>query len=1023
MVIFLIAIFFSLSVYGQTNLPISGRVIDSKSSEPLIGVSVVVKNTGIGTITDYDGAFKIDASLDSILIVSYMGYNTQEIEVANGRPLNILLEENTELLDELIVIGYGVQKKSDLTGAVGRFSAKDVDQQPVISIDQALQGKVAGVQITQSSGSPGAGMNFVIRGGNSLSSNQPLIVLDGYPIDMGSGNLSLGANVEVAPQPGTNPLANLNPNDIESIEILKDASSTAIYGSRGANGVVIITTKRGKNTRDEISFNYRTDFNEIRKTIPVLNTQDFINFANEAALNDGLDSVYKSSAIADLTKINNNWQDQIYKTGVSNNYQLSLSGGEDRGKYYLAGFYNQMNGIMMNSGFNNGGIRFNYDRKFSNALNVKFNVNASKSKSSLGLNSSSTGLLSANAVSSALFFKPLNRGYDELGETDQSISDNPITVVNLQKDIRENNLLNSNITADLKLTKSLTFRTNVGAYSTASSRMSYSPRGTYVGNQFGGYAFRGETKRFNYLSEFTFNYQKKLNAHFIDAVAGYTWQKWDRRGLGTSTTGFPNDNLTYESLQSGTSPGTTTTSHQEWALASYIGRVNYTYSNKYLLTLTGRSDGSTRLAQGNKWSFFPSAALAWKVSEESFFNIEAINNLKLRASIGVSGNQNIAVGATQATLGSDAYVINGTVSKGYRQNNIANPILGWENTTQYNIGADFGFLKNRIQLTVEAYNKRTEDLLINLPIPASTGFTTFVSNAGSVENKGLELDLSAVILKSELKWTFSGNISFNRNKMLDLGPLGDEGSIFGSNFLSAGSLLNQPIHIAKVGQQVGSFYGYRINGIYQNAQEVAAGPEATTAKPGDFKFVDINGDGAITSDDREIIGNPNPNYIFGITNSFSYKQFNFSFFFQGSIGNDIINLNRYKLDALSGSTYNVSQEAYNGRWTGEGTSNYYPRAKSGGGYFSTRFSDFIIEDGSYVRLKNVNINYTLPIKNVKWIKKASLFVTATNLLTFTDYTGYDPEVNANFENAMTPGVDNGTYPQTKTYSIGLNIKF
>ena len=373
MVIFLIAIFFSLSVYGQTNLPISGRVIDSKSSEPLIGVSVVVKNTGIGTITDYDGAFKIDASLDSILIVSYMGYNTQEIEVANGRPLNILLEENTELLDELIVIGYGVQKKSDLTGAVGRFSAKDVDQQPVISIDQALQGKVAGVQITQSSGSPGAGMNFVIRGGNSLSSNQPLIVLDGYPIDMGSGNLSLGANVEVAPQPGTNPLANLNPNDIESIEILKDASSTAIYGSRGANGVVIITTKRGKNTRDEISFNYRTDFNEIRKTIPVLNTQDFINFANEAALNDGLDSVYKSSAIADLTKINNNWQDQIYKTGVSNNYQLSLSGGEDRGKYYLAGFYNQMNGIMMNSGFNNGGIRFNYDRKFSNALNVKFN--------------------------------------------------------------------------------------------------------------------------------------------------------------------------------------------------------------------------------------------------------------------------------------------------------------------------------------------------------------------------------------------------------------------------------------------------------------------------------------------------------------------------------------------------------------------------------------------------------------------------------------------------------------------------
>lgn len=1010
------------SKYQNSSEEISGKILDDNHS-PLPGVIVKVKGKPTTTQTNTTGSFKIKAQVGDILIFSYMGFENIELLVAKQNIGDIKLKPILNDLQEIVVVGYGTVKKSDLTGSVSRFTAKDLEQLPVTSIDQALQGKISGVQITQSSGSPGAGLSFVVRGGNSLGSNQPLIVLDGYPIDLGGGNLSLGANSETSPQPGTNPLANLNPNDIESVEVLKDASSTAIYGSRGANGVVIITTKRGKNTKDELAFNFRSDISNILKTIPVLSTKDFVEFANEGAKNDGLDSVYKASEIEGLLEINNNWQDQIYKTGLAENYQLSMSGGEDKGKYYLAGFYNKMDGIMRNSGFNNGGIRFNYDRKLSKKLTVKLNVNSSKSISNLGLNSSPTGLVSANAVASALFFRPFIRGYNDLGETDQTVTDNPITVVNLQKDVRESNLVSGNFVADLKLINDLVLRTNFGAYSTSGSRMAYSPRGTYIGNQFNGYSYRGETNRFNYVSEFTLNYKKIIGKNSLDAVAGYTWQKWDQRGLGTSTTGFANDNLTYESLQSGNSPGVTSTSHQSWALASYLGRVNYTIDNKYLFTFTGRTDGSTRLSEGNKWTFFPSVAFGWKVNEESFFNLESINTLKLRASYGVSGNQNIAVGATQATLGTDAYVINGAISKGYIQNNMANPVLGWETTQQYNLGGDFGFLNDRILFTVEFYKKKTRDLLISLPIPASTGFTRFVSNAGSVQNKGLEMDLTANILNQKLKWTTSGNVSFNRNRMLSLGPLGDEGSIYGPNYLTAGSLLGQPIHVARVNKPVGSFYGYRIDGIYQNVQEVADGPERTTAKPGDYKFVDLNNDGIITADDREIIGNPNPDYIFGLTNNFSYKQLSFSFFIQGVIGNDLINLNRFRLDALSGNVYNVSQEAYDNRWRGEGTSNKYPRAKTGAAYFNNRFSDFIVEDGSFVRLKNVNIAYSLPVKNSKWIKNAKVFMTATNLLTLTNYSGYDPEVNANFDSALTQGVDNGSYPQVRTFTFGVNCKF
>ncbi len=1013
---------FSISVFAQ-EVTVSGNVKSKSNSEPLIGVNVLVKGTLKGTQTDFDGHFTLnDVNANATLVLSSLGYKTQEVKLNEQTNLSIQLEEDAESLDEVVVIGYGRVKKSDLTGSVSQVSFTNQSMEAVTSADQLLQGKVSGVQIIQSSGAPGAGLNFVVRGGNSLGSNQPLIVLDGYPIDSDAGDNGIGSNIAVNQQPQNNPLANINPNDIESIEILKDASSTAIYGSRGANGVVLITTKRGKTGKDEVEFNYRTDFAQIRKKIDVLNTADFLNYANEGALNDGLAPVFNQAAIDSLSTVNFNWQDEIYRSAISKDYQLRFSGGNEKSKYSIIGSYSDQEGTIKNSDFKRGGLRFNYDRKVFDNLNVKLNVSTSKSKSNISLNSATEGLSSGNIVTSALLSQPFQRGFDENGEIDQTTTQNPITLLELTKDLQENTLVIANALVELKLTDNLTLISNTGVNSNEGMRQAYFPRGTFTGDNFGGYAYRNHSNLFNFLSENTLNFVKDFGKHSVNAVGGFTWQEWNRRSLGASASDFANDNLTYESFQSGNAPGRSFTQHQEWALSSFLARVNYTFKDKYLITATARTDGSTRLAEGNKWALFPSFAVGWKLQNEPFMkDIDVINTLKLRASYGTSGNQSIGVGSTKILLGSEAYVVGGSIVNGSVKNNIANPALGWETTSQFNFGMDLGLWKNKVQLEVNVYKKKTEDLLLNLPIPATTGFRTLPSNSGSVENKGFDLDLKVQIIESPFSWSASGNISVYKNKMLSLGALGDDAIIFGPNFLPAGNLLGQPIHVAVVGKPIGSFYGYTTDGIYQNAQEVAAGPQADSAKPGDIRYIDQNDDGIINGEDRTIIGNPNPDFSFGITNNINYNNFSLSFSIIGVIGNDLANLNRFRMDPLTGVLNNVRQEAYDNRWTGEGTSNFYPRASSFSNYYDQRFNTNLVEDGSFIRLKNVNLSYNIDVKS-KWIKSMTIFANATNLLTITDYKGYDPEVSANFSSGLTPGVDNGTYPQSITVSTGLNIK-
>ena len=1013
---------------SESNAPppiiISGVVLD-ENGMPLQGASVLIKSSNKGTATDAAGEFKLQIpELGTSLIISYVGYETFQLKVVKNEKLKVSLKLKDATANDVVVIGYGVVRKSDLTGAVSQLKAEGVAERPVASVEQLIQGRVSGVQVQSASGAPGSGLSILIRGGNSTSSNQPLYVIDGYPIDAGNGDLQVGGNNQAVATPPTNPLANLNSNEIENIEILIDASSTAIFGSRGANGVVLITTKRGKKGTDKIEFNYRTDISDIRKKIAVLGTADFIAFANEAAVNGGVAKPYDSTAIAKLTLVDHNWQNEVYNQSVTNDYQIGISGGEGKTNYSIIGNYSKANGIVQNSDFTKGGVRVNLDREVSSKFKIGVNFNASKSKSHLGVNGISTGLTSSNIIASSLLSLPYIQPLDVSGSIDQTIDANPYTLLNLLKDEYANTLVFSNLYGTLQIDKYLSVKANIGGNFSQSLRQTYYPRGTFVGTSANGYAYQNQDSRFNYLGEITANYNRKFGRDNLNAVFGHTYQKWNVDGLATSASGFPNDNLGFYSFQTAQASGQTFTSHQEWSLASFLGRINYSIKDKYLFTFTGRTDGASRLSEGHKWAFFPSAAFGWNLHNEEFMkSINWLSTLKLRGSYGVSGNQTVAIGATDQFLTNDAAVIGGTIQRGYILNNIANPLLGWENTRQLNIGTEIGVLKNRLSFEVNVYKKNTSNLLITLPSTGVSGFTSLVQNAGEVENRGIEFDLKARILEKKFKWTFGGNISFNRNKMVNMGPLGDNGNIFGPAFLNSGGLLAQPIHITNLGNPIGSFYGYKIDGIYQNATEVAAGPEKASAKPGDFKFVDLNGDGIISAADRTIIGNPTPKFIFGANNDFEYKGFTLSIFIQGSIGNQIANLNRYRLDALTGNLVNISKAAYDGRWVGEGTSNYFPRARWTGGYINSRFADFLIEDGSYVRLKNLTLGYNVPIRKLTVVKNVRIFITATNLVTITKYTGYDPEVNTNYNNPLTPGVDNGTYPQVKTFSAGFNLRF
>lgn len=1012
--------------------------VTNKDGTPIERVTIKVKGKNLGSATNTKGEFFIGVEPRAVLVITHLGYKSQEVPVGNRIRVNIVLEDSASNLENVIVVGvgYGTVRKSDLTGAVSTIKLEGVNENKVVSVPEALQGRIAGVQIITNTGEPGSGMTFNIRGKTSITgSNQPLIVIDGQPIESGLGGTNAGIALDGGAEiPPADPLASLNPNDIASIEILKDASSIAIYGSRGANGVVLITTKSGRSGNDKVTYTSRFDVSVLPKQLKVLSSLDYMKYRNEAFLNDGGSGLspgdpalvpYSDFQLDSISKaININWQDEVYHKALSQDHQISFSGRDAKSNYLISGNYSDQNSIIKNASYKRYGFRVNYERQLSNKLTVGINTYFSLANRAYGQQSNWTGILGSSAVMGALSFNPLQSAFEADGTLDEDFANNPVLVTSLVKDKTQIRTLIANLNIQYKITNDLIYEIRGGINDLYSLRNLYYPTGTFIGNSApNGSATKADNNNSNYLIDNILTYKKIFNKrHSVNAVGGFSYQQWRSTQTSVTNQNFPSNALTYYNMASAASPGRTYTTDQSRALASVISRFIYSYDRRYSLTLTGRYDGASRLAEGNKWYLFPSVGAAWNISNEKFFNSNAVSLLKLRGSYGIAGNENIAIGATQASYGINYVVLGTAIQPGYVVDNFSNPILGWETTKQLNLGTDISFAKNRIAFSIDAYKKTTTDLLINLSLPGSAGYGNYFTNVGKIENKGLDIEGTFKILDNKVKLDAGANFSIFDNKVINMGT---SEIIYGRSYLAGGAvLLGQPLHVAKPGHPISSFWGYKTDGVYQNAAEVGKGPEAATAKPGDVRWVDTNADGQITDADKTVIGNPSADFTYGFNSNLSYKRFSFSMNIFGSYGADLLNITRWVVGGNNTTgNYNLFQDSWDGRWHGEGTSNLYPKVSTNPVRLRQRFPDWMVEDASFIRLQSLTLGYNFNLGSNSKISAFRIYATGTNLITLTSYSGYDPNVNSFGQNSINSGVDFGTLPQARTFSAGLEVSF
>ncbi|OAV76000.1 Outer membrane cobalamin receptor protein, SusC/RagA family [Bacteroidales bacterium Barb7] len=1011
-------------VSAQGNSTFRGKVIDERTDEAIIGASILVKNAkATGTITDIDGNFTLSLpSLPITIAVSYIGYKSQEIDIYEkpGELILISLAENLNTLNEVVVVGYGTQKRSDVTGAISSISGNDLKKTPMVSFDNGLKGKSAGVQITSSSGEPGASASIRVRGSNSINTgSEPLYVIDGFPVynDIPGYKEAQKTGNSATLGPKLNALSLINPNDIVSIEILKDASAEAIYGARGANGVVIVTTKKGKNGQASIEFNTSLGIQKVRKTLPLLNASEYAQLVNDA---NGKD-VFTSEQIRSFGE-GTNWQNEIFREAPVQNYQLSASGGNERARYSGSLNYYDQQGIIIHSDFKRYAGRFNFEANPTKKISFGWNLSVANVSANQAFTTSGGGEGTQGVVVSALDFSPILSIYDENGEyvmqNDRGIPiGNPVATAKELTNYTSTYRTIGNLFAGYQFMDGLTFKTSLGIDNFSNREKYYAPRTTLAGYGTQGLAKILSNNSLSWLSENTLSFDKAFEKHSFKALAGFTAQKYKREQVYASASGFINDILKADNLGAGSNINAPSSSFFDWALLSYLGRINYVYDSKYLLTLTARADGSSKFGENHKYGFFPSGAVAWKLSEESFIkDLNFFDELKLRLSHGLTGNQEIGSYQSLASLSNMSYIIGDQVVKGFSPANIPNKDLKWETTAQTDIGLDVSLFENRLRLSADAYYKKTTDMLLFINVPYSTGFSTALQNIGSLSNKGIEFAFNAAVLspKSPLQWDVNFNIAFNRNKVLDLGPV--ERILTGeiNGFLK----ISDPI-IIEAGQPLNSFYGYVSDGIFQTTDDIASSPQAT-AQPGDRKYKDTDGNGTIDAKDRTFIGNANPKHFGGFINDFHYKQFDLTASFNWVYGNSILNSTRTDLDLPTGQKN--SSARVKDRWTPTHPSHTIPRANVSRAFL---FSDAQIEDGSYLRLGTLALSYNFSKKALAslHISNLKLTATATNLFTLTHYTGYDPEVNQFGQDNVLRGIDSDAYPTSKQYSLGVNIIF
>lgn len=1032
-------------MYGQDKITVTGKVTDAQNL-PMPGATITEKGTKNATVTSMDGDYQIKVKPDAILVFSFIGTKSKEEQVKNRTQINTKLLDDTNNLDEVVVVGYGTKTRKDLTGAISSVKGQELAKIPVQNVAQALQGRIAGMQVTMSDGTPGAEPSLKIRGGTSITqSNEPLYVVDGVAQTGGLGFLDT--------------------MDIESMDVLKDAASTSIYGAQGANGVILVTTKKAKGGKLTVSYDTYGGIKTIAKKLQVMNPYDYTKLVYESATDDArmqkfvgaygtydeLEGLYKNRKGID-------WQDEVFGNAVVNQYhKISISGGENDTKYSAFYSVNDDEGIMLGTGSVKNIVKLNVINNISKKFTVNAIVNYSNQKIT-GLSTSEGGNARLNMLQNLLQYRPTigKNGSDEdlktllvdpLDNQDSPTFQSPLITIDSQKREAINRAINMSLQLQYNITPNLIYRGLV-SYTDNSNKSKYfnDSRGIQAiraGGANGGVTHNIGT-RLNYNNVLTYSNTFSKN-HKFDATLGQEYIYNYTEGVNATASAFPNVNLSWDKLQLGTIAGIPTTFAEDDKLLSFFGKANYAFKDKYLFAASLRADGSSKFGTENQWGYFPSASFAWRVIQEPFMQkLPVFSDLKLRLSYGEAGNNRIANYAALGIFNSGSYPLNNQTNITAFQNNLPNPFLKWEATKSTNIGFDLGFFKQRISLTTELYENKSKDLLYNTRVPASSGFKKQFQNIGATSNRGLEFTLNTINVKNDnFIWNTTFNIAFNKTKVLALSE--------GETSLITNSYTDKNDYILKVGQPVGTMYGYVNDGLYQVSDfDYNATTKVYTLKsgvpsdnivvqPGFIKFKDISGpdgkpDGVINDLDRTIIGNANPKYTGGLNNTFSYKGIDLSVFLDFTVGNDIYNANvlnnsRLNLDNLN--TFAI----YADRWTtinaaGQRVTdpdeltalNVGKKYAAFNGNTTGRLYSDIIEDGSFLRINNISLGYTLP---KEWLKKSKIsnlriYFTAYNLYVFTKYSGYDPEVNV-LNNAITRGVDFSAYPRSKSFVTGLNI--
>lgn len=1072
-------------IVQQQKRTITGRITD-KDGESIIGANILEKGTRNGTITDVDGKFSLSVENDAVLRISYIGYLSQDINTAGKTIFNIILQEEVRALEEMVVVGYGTVKKKDLTGSISKIDAKSFQEQSVYSIENALAGRIAGVKVTDAA-APGSGGSVQIRGSNSmLGGTEPLYVVDGIPIDRVSE--AKGQTMGGATYSSIN---FIDPASIEKIEVLKDASATAIYGARGANGVVIITTKGGKARTQQLEFKYSLSTATVAQEREVLSGPEFANWVNMGINNtyylrrtwwDYQQQLFENGEISTMPSVspwggtiqsdfdliwrfnglspdfplpdspdlvNTNWQDEVFRTAITHNYHIGYSGGTDKGTYSFSVGYLDQEGVVTGSAFKKLTANTSVTQNITDKLSVNSRAILSRSKANALM--TNNGYQEQNLINKILTFAPVNKPLEEGGTYEDflfnntNFMDSPIDIAKKLKDDKEQMYLLGSFSIGYQVLKSLRFNATGAVTFYMNKRDTYWPSSTFQGAMDNGQATNGGNRSIKETMQYQLTYNKQFDKNNrIDAVAVHSYEKNASRSEWMLVKNFPTDILGYKSLNSGTVYSVPQTYFQSTVLKSYLGRVNYNFYDRYLFTVSLRADGSSRFAKNNKWGFFPSGAFAWRMGEEAFIKgLGLFSNLKLRLSYGRTGGQAISPYQSLAAMAIKNYTFNDGSASGFVESRLENPDLKWETTLQYNTGLDFGFFNNRFNLTFDAYYKKTQDLLMNVQNPPSSGFNTKLNNIGAVRNKGIEVEVQANVLNGPLKWDVNANIAFNRNKVLEMGVSGFQYSSFSVTSASPGT----PI-IFKEGYPLGVLMGYESVRIFETWDEVYKSHQKDGTSVGDMMYKDQNNDGVLNDDDLVVIGDPNPDANWGITNEFKYKNFDLSFLIDGQIGGEVFSVDNLYLNSNYRWSNTTRKNAKNS-WTPEGglpgwetssftvpegydygfgnsdpytaTTMYHP-------YSSQRWkvTDEYITSTSFIKLRNIALGYNFSprqLRSLRGIQQVRLYLSATNLLLITNYEGFDPEVTAFNADPSRRGIDLGTYPTARTFTFGINATF